>query len=91
MIYRLSLVLGRTFSDLCENLTADEVRGYEAYYALEPWGAQAADIRCAVIAHTTAACMGNGKAKFRDFIPKWDQSTEVLSKSDLRAWAASHQ
>lgn len=91
MIFRLSLALGIPAGELGERITGDELRDYEAYYALEPWGCQADDVRTAIVAHTVAACLGGGKSKFKDFVPKWDAAPETLDRKTLMAWAAQQR
>jgi hypothetical protein len=88
LLYRLSLGLGKTVRELSQKLTAEELEGYQAYYALEPWGCVGDDYRTAVVAHTVAASVG-AKTKFRDFIPQWDSSSRTTAK-ELKAWARVH-
>ena len=67
----MALALGCTVRELLCRLTARELREWELYYSLEPFGEQRADMRAALIAMTTAQVMGGKKAqklKLRDFM-----------------------
>ena len=46
----LALQLGMTVSELCDRLTAAEEASWIAYYRIEPFGDQRADMRNALIA-----------------------------------------
>ena len=92
-LFRLSVAFGVPARQLADDLTADDLLGYQAYYALEPFGSKADDVRAALVAHTSHASMG-GKSPFKSFVPVWDvpkpqpyaRFTEVFG-----VWAKDHK
>lgn len=65
------MALGRTVAELNASLTYSEFRAWEAYYAVEPWGAARDNMHAGLI----AAAIGNTNRKkgsrpltFKDFM-----------------------
>ncbi len=59
-------------------MTSREFAEWEAYYELEPFGEERADIRSAIVASTVANANRNPKARAKpfevdDFMPKFGQ------------------
>lgn len=79
--FRLALALGCTVRELLQRIDSEELTLWHAYYNLEPWGEERADIRAAIVASTTANCFSTKRHKLTDFLPKWEkpepQSWEV--------------
>lgn len=72
---------------------ARELAEWEAYYSLDPWGQDRADLRAgtiaAVVANSRAA---GGGFKPSDFMPKYmpsPEQTENDMKAACQAWAAA--
>ena len=87
MLFRLSLAFGVPVSILQEQLSAQELNDYQAYYSIEPWGCLPADIRTAVIAHTTASCFAKNTLNFDDFLPKWEPKKPMNYAEGSRAFS----
>lgn len=91
-MFRLSIAFGVPARALADKLSADDLQFYQAYYALEPWGSKADDMRCALVAHTTHASNG-GKASFVKFVPTWDTPKPLTYQQGsevFMAWATQH-
>ncbi len=75
-----------------DQLTADEIGDYEAFYTVEPWGGVPDDLRAALIAFRVCTALG-AKGSFGDFVPSWEPKP-VLSFADgaavFAAWATAH-
>ena len=92
MLFRLSTTFGVPFRELAAKLSANDLQYYQAYYALEPCGSKADDLRAALVAHTIHASMG-GKASFKAFVPCWDTPKALTYKQGAEvfgAWASQH-
>jgi hypothetical protein len=50
----LALSLGMTLSEVRERISAAELSAWFAYYRLEPWGEERADLRSAIVASNVA-------------------------------------
>lgn len=73
---RLALALGRTLDELDRSMTAEELRAWIAFDAVEPIGERRGDLRLGILTALTANVHRDPKAPpFRplDFIP-WDPS-----------------
>ena len=86
MLFRLSLDWGVPISILQEQLSAQELGDYQAYYSIEPWGGVAADIRTAIIAHTTASCFSKSAPEFKSFLPQWEPQKVMDYSEGSRAF-----
>lgn len=60
---------------LREEMTSADFAMWEAYYAVEPWGEERADLRAGIIASTQANCHRTKGAAFKpsDFMPQFDK------------------
>lgn len=70
--HRLAIALGATVSELKDRIDAEELKYWMAYYAVEPFGEERADLRNAIVAQTVAACAAFRKGavpKLEDFMP----------------------
>jgi len=68
---------------MLDSMNAREFNEWMAYYALEPWGVLAGDVRAAIVAQTVAAVHSDPKAKtlkLEAFMPTW--SREMLDAPD---------
>lgn len=77
-MHRLALALGRTVSELRATLTFNELRAWEEYYRLEPWGATRDNMHAGMI----AAAIVN---------PTRKRGTRALSFSDFMLKPASEK
>lgn len=55
-MFRLALALGRTFQELGDSMTGQELTRWMEYDAIEPIGEQRADLRAGIVASTIANC-----------------------------------
>ena len=78
----LSLKLGKTLDELYV-LPGSQIAIYMAYYELSPFGDDRDDLRSAIVACASANAFG-GKAKVKDFIPKFDRDIPKTFQ-DLKA------
>lgn len=88
--------MGEPFPDrLAASMTMRQLREWMAYYEVEPWGEDRADLRAGIIAATTAnVWRGRGPAaKPSDFMPRFDgpakQSQQEMHEI-FAAYAAAH-
>lgn len=73
MWHRVAALLGgRTVAELQACMSSAEFVDWCAFYALEPWGAEAENWRMGVVAATTAKYSGNAKSAVKpsDFMPQ---------------------
>lgn len=73
-----------------EEIDAAEFVEWCAYYALEPWGQERADLRAGIIASVVAnVAPGRAKKAFtpQDFMPRYDAPVrgKQMSSSDIQA------
>ena len=98
MLFRLALALGKTISELQQTLTHSEFIDWCAFYQLEPWGENRADLRAGIIASTMtnlyASWVGSKTTTNpADFMPTFEphetRPTEErqLTDEELAAWA----
>ena len=52
-----------------------------AFYRIDPWGQERADLRAGVIASTVANCLSDKPWKPSDFIPKYGPQPEEKPRS----------
>lgn len=83
-LFRLALVLGRTVAELEETLSSRELSEWIAFYAMEPFGEQRADLRSAIIAATVANCHRVSGTAFQpaDFMPYETRKKDVRESID---------
>ena len=65
--------MGKTLKQLYKEIDSSELSEWEAYYIIEPWGEQKADVRTGIIASTIANVNRGKNAKaftYNDFILK---------------------
>ncbi len=71
-MFRLALALGKTVGELSEELSDAELQEWMAFYRLEPFGEERADLRAGIVAATVANA-NRGKRgrvlKPTDFMP----------------------
>lgn len=65
-----------TVGELLRRVSSRELSEWIAYYRVEPWGIEPADLRAGIISSTIANVNRDAKKKRRpytptDFIPKW--------------------
>ncbi len=65
--------LKMTFKELLERMDSRELSEWMAYYNLEPFGEERADIRQGITSCVMANSFSNKKHKIDDFIPKFRQ------------------
>jgi hypothetical protein len=61
--------LGRTVEELLETLSARELGDWAAFYALEPWGSEAAFLRTGIVTALIANTNRDSKRKPEPFVP----------------------
>jgi hypothetical protein len=74
-------------AEVKERLTPDELAGWIALYAIDPWGEVRADIREAVIGSALLQPWARQSVKPADLIPEYDQGDEI--KHDQRLGVAA--
>lgn len=86
-LLKLSITLGIPKSELEERLTSRELSEYWAYYTLEPWGEEPADLRTGIIASTIANVFSSGKKQYKpkDFMPQYQAHNRNMTKAQLQA------
>ena len=77
--------MGRTVHELCQTLTASELKMWIAYDRLSPIGDWRGDVQAAQVA-TAAINAQGGKLGLNDVLLKWDQSIEEGKISELEEW-----
>ena len=79
-------------------MTAEQLAEWEAYFELEPWGEDRADLRGGILAAVTANAFRSGKGrpfKPADFMPRFDgervpaQQSQAQIAASFQAWAAA--
>lgn len=86
MWFRVAALLGRTVEELQSTMTGEEFAGWCAFYAIEPWGYEAATWRMAVLATTTANFSGNTRKplELADFIPGAKSTRRAQTPAEMR-------
>ena len=75
-------------AELSRRISERELAEWIAYYGLEPWGEERADLRAGIVASTVANTNrgGNNRAhKPSDFMPKFDLTGEQVTDSGKTA------
>lgn len=67
------MALGCTVRELLARCTGAELTEWLAYYSLEPFGEERADLRAGIVASTIARANGSKSAKPSDFMPKFEE------------------
>jgi len=67
---RLALATGRTLRELLNSVDAEELALWQAYYQVEPFGADRVDYPIAILTNVVHSALG-GKSSVGDFIPKF--------------------
>lgn len=84
-----------TVSDLLRRIDSRELTEWAAFYALEPWGTDADDMRAGIVASTIANVNRDPKKQRRpfqpsDFIPRREPKAEQTPEEQariLQQWA----
>jgi len=71
--FRLALALGVTVQDLLVRISSSELTEWMAYYQMEPFGEERADLRSAIVASVTANAASKRRFKPADFMPRFDR------------------
>jgi|TARA_R100001530_G_scaffold41605_1_gene31811 hypothetical protein len=71
--HRLAIALGMTVGEMLRKMSSSEMADWIAFWRLDPWGEERADLRSGIIAAVTAnVWSGKGrKAKPADFMPNF--------------------
>ena len=89
-LFRLALALGKTVAELRQGMTAEELHEWMAYYEIDPFGNDRADLNSAIVASTMANChRGKTQRPYKpaDFMPKFDQVKHEQPIEDMIAVA----
>jgi hypothetical protein len=71
-----------TVREMLSRIDSRELSEWLAYYGLNPWGPERADLRAGTIASTVANCMSDkGNYKPSDFMPRYGPKPEEPPKS----------
>lgn len=65
---------------LLDEFDSHELAEWMAYYRLEPWGEERADIRAAIIARTIAATVSKEPPDLEAFLPFRDSEPQTLEE-----------
>ena len=77
-----------TVGRLLEEISSQELTEWQAFYNLEPFGEERADLRSAIVASTVANVNRNRKSKpvpLEAFLPRFEQETEDDRNARLMA------
>ncbi len=90
----MALQLGCTVAELLDRISTHELDEWLAYYQLEPWGEERADLRAGIVASTIANFRPFRKRKSKSFKPKhfmptFRRRTPATMKQKFFAWAVS--
>lgn len=80
----LALRLGKTFHEICETITARELKMWVAYDRLSPIGDWRGDVQAAQMSTAIFNAQG-GKVTLSDLLLKWG-NTEEEEISGLEEW-----
>jgi hypothetical protein len=72
---------------MLEEISARTLREWMAYYALDPWGDERADLRSGIVAATLANIHRGKRAAFRprDFMPRFEAPRRRQSVDEMKA------
>lgn len=70
-----------TVRELLSRIDSRELSEWRAYYGLNPWGPERADLRAGTIASTVANCLTDKGFKPSDFMPKYGPVPEEKPKT----------
>ena len=66
--------MGRTVRELLDSLDVAELQEWVAFYELDPWTEDRADLRAGIVASTVANCHSTkGKFRPRDFMVDYEK------------------
>ncbi len=79
--FRLALALGMPVGELLNRISSQELTEWMAYYALEPFGEERADLRAGIVASTVANTARDPKKRARpyrpqEFMPTFDRQSK---------------
>ena len=72
---------------LADELSAEELQEYVAYYGFEPWGSVPDDMRAALVAYRVAGALG-AKGSFGDYLPRWEPPRRLSYAEGAAMFAA---
>ncbi len=91
--------MGCTVSELLSRISSIELTEWMAYYGLEPWGTEPADLRAGIVASTFANANRDPKRQRRpftpqDFMPRWNRpqregQTAEEQRQIIEQWQAT--
>jgi hypothetical protein len=74
-----------TVRELLARIDSRELSEWSAFYGLQPFGDEPADIRTGIIASTVANCLTTGRSfKPSDFLPEYRQPEEAQNDQDIK-------
>lgn len=85
---------------MMEEITWSQLLEWQAYYAIEPWGEERADLRAGIVASTMGNLWSKRRVSPRDFMPDFgrrtrrqapEQIASVLSMAARAAKAAKER
>lgn len=88
-MFRLALSLGCTIRELEARMDSREFSEWMAYYSIEPWGEDRADLRTGILASLTANINRKKNAKPYspvDFMPYRNRDKAAEEVEDLRSF-----
>lgn len=88
-MFRLALAIGCTIRELEARMDSREFAEWEAYFAIEPWGEERADLRAALLTCLTANLnRKKGAPPYRpaDFMPYREPEKQETKDAELRAF-----
>jgi hypothetical protein len=85
--HRLAIALGMTVRELLQRMDSRELVDWIAYWQLEPWGEERADLRAGIVASAaTNVWVKKGKrTKPQDFVPRYgpEPGTPTQPQSEM--------
>ena len=93
--FRLAALWGCPVCEAKERCSSEEFTHWRAFYGIEPWGCELADMLAARICMTVAAWSGNGKKtqySLDEFMFKFGTPPKRMSVADMKAiWGTIKQ
>ena len=85
------MALGKTVRQLLDEMGSDELTEWAAFYRIDPWGDQRADLRQAIAASAAVNIhMPKGKSvnpeQFMPYVPKREQTAEEMVQAIKQAF-----
>jgi len=76
-----------TVRELLSRVGSDEITEWAAYFRLDPFGEERADLRAGIVASAIANTMGGGKRTYQpsEFMPKFGEpQSRQMSDDDIK-------